>query len=139
MKTCDIIRILVEKNIQPSFHRMQILQYMVKNRIHPTVEDIYRNLSREIPTLSKTTVYNTLKRLAEKGVVSVVTVEGNELRYDYIESPHMHFKCTECGTIYDVFPETDIFNKSSVDGHHVCEYHLNLKGTCRQCIKSGLP
>ena len=29
---------------------------------HPTVETIYKELIDEIPTLSKTTVYNTLKQ-----------------------------------------------------------------------------
>ena len=52
---------LKKEGIQPSYHRLKILEYLQAYRTHPTVDIIYKNLSKEIKTLSKTTVYNTLK------------------------------------------------------------------------------
>ncbi len=54
---------LEEEGIQPSYHRLKILEYMMNHRTHPTVDIIYKNLSKEIPTLSKTTVYNLTFRV----------------------------------------------------------------------------
>ena len=47
--------------IKPSLQRIAIMEYLIENRIHPTVEDIYEALYIKVPTLSKTTVYNTIK------------------------------------------------------------------------------
>ena len=56
----DISDTLLEKNIRPSHQRIKVMEFLLKNKIHPTVDYIYNELHEEIPTLSKTTVYNTL-------------------------------------------------------------------------------
>jgi Fe2+ or Zn2+ uptake regulation protein len=133
MKQAEIIKKLEDSGIQPSFQRMKIFEYLVKNRVHPTVEDIYSRLSPEIPTLSKTTIYNTLKILADKKIISQVTVEENESRYDYSESPHLHFKCKKCGGLYDIFHKCGLLEEKEIDGHSIDEHHLYLKGLCKNC------
>ncbi len=52
---------LLNAGIKPSYQRIKIYEYIFNNNIHPTVDNIYKKLLKEIPTLSKTTVYNTLK------------------------------------------------------------------------------
>lgn len=133
MKKDSIIKILESRNIQPSYQRMKIFEYIMKHRTHPTVDAIYRSLAGEIPTLSRTTVYNTLKILAEKNLVSQVTIEENEVRYDYSEEPHLHFKCKKCGNLYDIFHRCDLLKEKEIDGHKIEEYHLYLKGLCKTC------
>jgi len=135
MKQEEIIKIMQDNGIQPSFQRMKIFEYLVRNRIHPTVEDIYSSLSARIPTLSKTTIYNTLKILVDKKIVGQVTVEENEVRYDYSENTHLHFKCKKCGGLYDIFHRCTLLNEKEIDGHSVEEYHLYLKGLCRNCAR----
>ena len=136
MKQEEIIKIMQDNGIQPSFQRMKIFEYLVRNRIHPTVEDIYSSLSARIPTLSKTTIYNTLKILVDKKIVGQVTVEENEVRYDYSENTHLHFKCKKCGGLYDIFHRCTLLNEKEIDGHSVEEYHLYLKGLCRNCARN---
>ena len=41
--------------------RIAIMEYLMEHPIHPSADDIYTALSPSMPTLSKTTVYNTLK------------------------------------------------------------------------------
>ena len=60
METTEIKNILSKNGIKPSLHRMKILDYLLKMKNHPTVDTIYKDISGDIPTLSKTTVYNTL-------------------------------------------------------------------------------
>ena len=64
------------------------------------MEQIYTVLHKEIPTLSKTTVYNTLNTLIDAGLVKLITIDENETRYDIDTTTHGHFKCESCG-IYD--------------------------------------
>ena len=73
---------LRKHKIMPSVQRIRIYETLLDTTEHPTVDTIYQSLAKEIPTLSKTTVYNTLKLFQEKGLVLVVNIEDNETRYD---------------------------------------------------------
>ncbi|MFW0968438.1 MAG: Fur family transcriptional regulator [Thermacetogeniaceae bacterium] len=77
---------LKKKNISLSYQRLKVLEYLTQNRCHPTVEQIFTELQKEIPTLSKTTVYNTLRILAEAGLVKVITIDERESRYDSLDT-----------------------------------------------------
>ena len=88
----DIKEILVKNGISPSYHRLKIYEYLLNNRSTHRGHDL-RGRHKNIPTLSKTTIYNTLKTFAEKGLVSSITIEDNEVRYDADISLHGHFKC----------------------------------------------
>ncbi len=125
---------LKERDIQPSFHRLKVLEYMMLHKNHPTVEIIFKDLIKDIPTLSKTTVYNTLKNFSKKGIVSELTIEENELRFDFDTSNHAHFKCQKCNTIYDIFEKFNIYEQNILDDHKVEEKHIYFKGICKNCL-----
>ena len=73
---------LSSKGIKPSYQRIKVFDYLLNNKTHPTVDNIHQELVGEIPTLSKTTVYNTLKLFQEKGIVLIINIEDNETRFD---------------------------------------------------------
>ena len=125
---------LEKEDIHPSYHRLKILEYLMSHRTHPTVDMIYKNLSKEIPTLSKTTVYNTLKLFLNRGIVQELTIEEKEVRYDADTKPHAHFKCIECKGVYDIALESPIFEHETIEGHEVQECHIYLKGICKDCL-----
>lgn len=127
---------LLEFKIKPSVQRMAIMEYLLKNHNHPTVEDIYTALSPFIPTLSKTTVYNTLKLFAEQGAVKILTIDERNACFDIETSPHIHFLCKKCGKIYNYpreLSEKDL-NTLSEAGHKVTESHYYYKGICKECL-----
>ena len=65
---------LKKKNIRLSHQRLKVLEYITMHRTHPTVDHIYNDLQKEVPTLSKTTIYNTLNTLKDAGLVKVVNI-----------------------------------------------------------------
>jgi len=131
----DIQRYLVDHNIKPSIHRIAIAKFLWNNTSHPTVDDIYKALHPDIPTLSKTTVYNTMALFQEKHIVRVLKIDETELRYDFNTHPHIHFKCVKCGRIFDVeMKETDKIPISGmVNEHTILECHIYLDGICKEC------
>lgn len=133
MNQNTIIEKLSEKNIRPSLQRMAVYGFLVENPIHPTVDAIYSALHTEIPTLSKTTVYNTLKQLVDCGLVQTVTIEDGELRYDADISNHLHFKCLKCGMVYDLFTEITMPENLLPQGFSVSKTQTNLWGICSKC------
>ncbi|MBN1897616.1 MAG: transcriptional repressor [Spirochaetes bacterium] len=131
----DLKKILLDCGIQPSFQRLAIFEYLYQHDVHPTVDMIYRSLSRDIPTLSKTTVYNTLNLFIKKGIVTGLTIEENEMRYDYNVKPHLHLKCTKCKKIWDIKCDASFSNLNLIEGHRILEKQVYLKGICRSCLK----
>lgn len=131
----DVKGHLLGEGINPSFQRLKIYKYIKESKTHPTVDQIFAELSMEIPTLSKTTIYNTLNLFKEKRLVTELTIESKEVRYDGDLKPHAHFRCSRCGRVYDVqcsLPET----ADASFGHRADEYHLYIRGTCRTCLQN---
>lgn len=46
----NFVATLTKKGIKPSQHRIKILEYLTTKRNHPTVDKIFNDLIREIPT-----------------------------------------------------------------------------------------
>lgn len=125
---------LISRKIRPSYQRIKVFAYLVKNQCHPTVDQIFQGLQREIPTLSKSTIYNTLKLFVEAGLVRVITIEDNETRYDIITENHGHFKCEECGTIDNFAVDVDALVTGDLTGYKVMEKNVYFQGVCPKCL-----
>ena len=81
------------------------MQYLLTHHNHPTADIIYSELAPSMPTLSKTTIYNTLKLLANHGAVTEMTIDKRNAHYDFDTVPHSHFMCRQCGKIIDMPPD----------------------------------
>ncbi|MGR6836926.1 Fur family transcriptional regulator [Syntrophomonas erecta] len=134
MNTRKIEQLLRMNGIRPSHHRMKVYEYLIENRNHPNVDMIYRELIKDIPTLSKTTLYNTLDLFLQKGIVQLITINENEMRYDADTSVHGHFKCNTCGIIYDIRLREPLADFESLNNFQVSESHLYFRGICPACL-----
>lgn len=127
-------QILVDRGIKPTFQRIKILEYLDKNHSHPTVDMIYSALYKKVPTLSKTTVYNTLDIFREHELVDILTITESEIRYEYILHPHHHFFCKRCGKIIDLDVNCVYQDTMCVEGHKIEAIHGYFKGICSECL-----
>ena len=125
---------LLEFGIKPSLQRMAVMDYLMKNPVHPTVDLIFNELSPAIPTLSKTTVYNTLKLLEENGAIQTLNIDEKNVRYDADISPHAHFRCKKCGQVDDLFVTgLGSIQMESVEKRMITECQVYYKGYCEKC------
>ncbi len=134
-KLKDIKNNLAGQGIKPTYQRLCVLEFLEQAAEHPTAEMIYENVVRKIPTMSRTTVYNTLNLFQESGIIHAVTITGTEARYGVAEHAHHHFLCRQCGKIYDIdvtCPFAD-GHQHEVEGHAIQEIHGYFKGICRDC------
>ena len=125
--------LLLSRGVKPSVQRLSVLRFIMEKKEHPSVDDIYKELSNEIPTLSRTTVYNTLKHLTEKGIINTLSIDEVQAKYDLIEETHAHFLCKNCGKIYDIALDPQLLNSMITDGHQVLNTQINFKGICNNC------
>jgi Fur family ferric uptake transcriptional regulator/Fur family peroxide stress response transcriptional regulator len=121
-------------SIKPSVQRTAVMDFLLNNRIHPTIDEIYLALSPSMTTLSKTTVYNTLDLFLERGAVQSLVIDEKNSRYDVDISAHAHFICKSCGAVHDIFdlsPEYFKLPKNSNFSIHAVE--ISYSGICNQC------
>ncbi|HDT15246.1 MAG TPA: transcriptional repressor [Firmicutes bacterium] len=128
---------LKENGIKPSLIRVKVMKYLMDHRNHPTADEIYKRLLEEIPTLSRTSVYNALNGFVKKSIVNELTIEEKYSRYDALTDTHAHFKCRKCGSVYDITQESKNCGSSELEGFCVEEKHIYLKGKCASCVKKG--
>ena len=126
---------LLKHSIKPSVQRTAIMAYLLENKTHPTVDEIYTALSPDMPTLSKTTVYNTLGLFAERGAVRILTLDERNARYDVDVSKHAHFICKHCGKIHDLMNiNNDLFKLPDNMGFKVESVEISYNGACSDCM-----
>lgn len=131
----EILKKLKNAGIRPSIQRLEILEYISMNRTHPTAEEIYKYEHLKNPTLSRTTVFSTVKLLAEKGLINDINISADCTRYDSIQhAPHAHFICRNCKKIFDI--PLDI-SSLSAPRDYVCDnVNVYFKGICPDCNKN---
>jgi len=130
----DYTQILRDNKISPSIQRIKILEFLDQHRTHPTVDEIFTSLIPVIPTLSKMTIYNTLKIFSARGIIKSIPNSENVGHYDFNVTPHSHFKCRKCKKVYDVDVKLGVTIGKNIDGCKVEEYNLILEGICKSCI-----
>lgn len=130
----NIEKYLRDHGISPSYQRKRIFEYLYNSKDHPSVNEIYSVLIDEIPTLSKTTVYNTLNLFIEKKIAESIIIDENEFRYQIVDDKkHAHFKCEVCNNLYDIEIDIDSLNIDSLKGFDIHEQSFYFKGICKNC------
>jgi Fe2+ or Zn2+ uptake regulation protein len=121
-------------SIKPSVQRSAVMDFLLKNRIHPTIEEIYLALSPTMPTLSKTTVYNTLDLFVERGAVRALAIDEKNARYDVDISAHAHLFCRSCGSVSDIFDLKPTMYEIPVAGKFkIDSVEISYFGKCEKC------
>jgi Fur family peroxide stress response transcriptional regulator len=131
------LQLILQKNdIKPTFIRLKILGYLEQSRSHPDAEEIFTAVKKEIPTISMTSIYNTLDVFQKKNLIRPLFVTGKEARFEIEWSPHHHFFCKKCGMIVDLDAEYEYFRSKTVEGHKVTDIQGFFKGMCKNCIEN---
>lgn len=129
---------LLSYGIHPSVQRIAIMNYLLTHHTHPTVDEVYVALNKEIPTLSKTTVYNTLRLFSEHGAALMLTIDEKKICFDGVVKPHAHFMCRRCGRLMDVdLPPVFEGFQPKVEDFTAEEVHIYYKGVCKSCMEQA--
>lgn len=127
---------LLKYKIKPSFIRIKVLEYLKSTREHPNAKKIYQRLAKEIPTLSKTSVYNALKVMVKNGIIKEIMIEKDEIRYDGTTEKHAHFKCIKCNKLYDLkLNYKSYYDMNFLNKVKIFDEHIYFIGICENCLK----
>lgn len=132
----NALELLIKHDIKPSVQRLAVMEYMLTHATHPTVDEIHQSLSSSIPTLSKTTIYNTLNLFEEQGVVLYLGIDKKNARFDGNTSQHAHFRCKSCGTIIDIMNQKkEKVVLTEYPNLIIDDVQVYYTGACSSCTK----
>ena len=126
---------LREKGVTVTPQRTAVLEFLWGNPDHPSPDEVYRKVKRRFPYISRATVYNTIKALAEAHVLQEVLVQQEMTRVDANVSQHHHFRCVQCGKVEDM-PYGLLTKAQAAErakGYQIQEVHVVVKGVCKKC------
>ncbi|ODU66900.1 MAG: transcriptional repressor [Lautropia sp. SCN 66-9] len=100
-------------------------------------QEVHEAARRQVPALGLATVYRTLKALLDEGMIQIVTLPGDNPRYesrrDQHHHHHHHFQCTECLRVFDIEDCPGDMRQFVPPGFTVARHELTLYGQCGDC------
>ncbi|HEY6337193.1 MAG TPA: Fur family transcriptional regulator [Candidatus Sulfotelmatobacter sp.] len=140
----DILhRHLKSVGLKQTAQRDTILRAFLETRDHLSTDELHRLVQKQDLGIGYTTVYRTLKLLAECGLASEVAFHDGIARYEhqYNRRSHHHMVCTECGSSVEFFSqEVDRLEKEIGQKYRylATRHTFQIYGVCEACRKKSL-
>ena len=135
--TQDLAARLREAGLRATANRVAILGAVNGHWGHPAAEEVWEVLRPGYPTLSLSTVYQTLECFIQAGLCVRMRGGDGRLRVDgtlHAEA-HDHAICRKCGAIYDIPRQARAVSADPPlpDGMQLTAVRLEYEVICRDC------
>jgi Fur family peroxide stress response transcriptional regulator len=128
-----------DAGIKLTHQRLEIFRELAKSSDHPDAETIFKAVQRRVPTVSLDTVYRTLWKLRDLGLVKTLGPSGEAVRFDVNIERHHHYVCVRCGLVRD-FDSEELNGLPIPSGvkhfGSVLEAQVEVRGLCAPCHKA---
>jgi Fur family peroxide stress response transcriptional regulator len=125
-----------EAGLKITPQRTAIYKSLIRTDNHPTAEDVYQEVRKEMPNVSLDTVNRTLLTLSQIGAAFIVEGTGQPRRYDGALENHQHFRCIHCGKVVDFHyePLDNIVLPQDIEGtFKILRKTVYIEGLCETC------
>lgn len=128
---------LEDHSLKHTKQREAILDVFLSVRGHITGEEIYRKVRERHPNIGYTTVYRTMKLLADAGLAQERHFDDGVTRYETEHEHHDHLVCLRCGRIIEFeCEEIEVLQADVAEKHgfRVLRHRHELYGHCDRCV-----
>jgi len=103
----QIKRLFADHGLRCTQQRVSLYQALAASDQHPTADELFRDVSQNLPGISLATVYNTLEAFCDVGLAQKLPGVGvnGSARFDAICENHLHLRDQSTGDVVDVPPE----------------------------------
>ena len=125
-----------QNGLATTHQRMVIYRVLVQSDDHPSPEAVYERVSREIPEISRATVYKNIHTFLDAGMLREVNELHQTSRLDANLERHHHLICTSCRKVVDIQAEeldSIRISEPELDGFQIKEYRVEARGLCPAC------
>ncbi len=133
----EYVTFLRENGLQVTYQRLAIFRTLLNSINHPTPEEIYQQVTKSFPMISLGTVYKTLEKFHEKGVIQRVQPFWDAARYEILAGPHHHMVCVKCLAMLDIYDPIAENGLSLPEDHglQILGHTIIVRGYCPSCIE----
>jgi len=141
LNTENIKNKLTSHGLKATLQRMLIYQTLLECRTHPTAEEIYSSIKLSYPSISLSTIYNTLESFVENKLISLVKTDTSVFRYEAFNEPHHHLYSENDKQIVDYYDDElnrilkEYFEKKQIPNFDIIDIKLLIKGIFTNKIK----
>ncbi|MGI6083232.1 MAG: Fur family transcriptional regulator [Limnochordia bacterium] len=117
--------------------RIAVYSVLKSTDDHPCVETVYERVRSKCPSISLNTVYTTLCKMADVGLIRQIDAGDGLCRYDGNPRPHVHVVCTNCRRVDDLHVSINLDEKEAArcSGYAIDDVAVYFYGTCADCRK----
>ena len=131
-----------KSGLKRTAQRDLILEVFLRTEEHLSSEDLYRLVQKEDSNIGQTTVYRTLKLLADAGLAREVRFGDGRTHYEhnYKHQHHDHMICTECGKIIEFYSaELEAIQDRMAAKYKFepTQHSLRIFGFCADCRRQA--
>ena len=135
-----IIQKITEAGLKKTTNRVTIMDLLEKTKDLVSAQDIYDRLSKSDYKINLSTVYRTLDKLTDNGIINKVELENEKQSlYEYNRDQHHHFiVCKNCNKIESIYhcplhEYEEQLEKNS--GFLITGHRIEFYGYCKDCQK----
>lgn len=127
---------LREAGLRCTAQRKAIMRVLLETEGHFSADWLHQKLMEKGIDVSRSTVYRTVSRLQENGLISEVFRSDDRAHYEKADSHHDHLLCLECGKVMEFYEESIEEMQREVCqrfGFQPYDHRLRITGLCREC------
>jgi Fur family peroxide stress response transcriptional regulator len=132
----DFRELCRQRGLALTHQRQVIFEALAKMPDHPSPEDVYARVKKDIPAISLATVYKTLHTFVEHGLLRELSLHHGAMRVDWNTHSHHHLICTSCKKVMDIEDgELDPVRvrRKLPRGFKVERVAVEIQGLCADC------
>ena len=133
----NLMAVLEDRGYRSTAPRQAIISHLERKEAGFTVEEI----SDELPSVGRATVYRTIKLLLEEGVICKLALMDGAPKYSLSRNEHHHHTvCIKCGSVGEFRAATVERLVRAIGGEipgAVVGHRIEFYITCYKCMEEG--
>ena len=135
----DTRRILGASGLRFTRQRALIMEIIRRGQGHLDADEVYRQARKKEPRLSLSTVYRSLHKLKQLGLVDELHFDETHHHYEVKPaSEHHHLMCLSCGRVIEFDYPLSRYVKRKVheaEDFDIIKAEVRMSGYCSKCRK----
>ena len=133
----NLIQLLRDHGLQVTYQRLAIYSALLDSP-HQSTEEIHQKVKTRFSMISLGTVYKSLEKFHEVGLVEKITLT-DVARYQTKTDSHHHLFCVKCQTIRDIDDPIGEGKLMIPQGHgfKILGCEITVKGYCSKCAEKS--
>lgn len=127
----------LEKFMNHYSKQRKIILEILNNLCHPTAEELYSEINKRKPTISRSTVYRNIGILLKNEEIKKIKILNGPDRFDANTKEHYHIICENCDRVLDFIYDFEQEELKKIikqqTGTSININSITLYGICEEC------